>query len=276
MFPEKINAQAGMAAYYMIAVAVSLVIFFLTSKNKNFLLELKKINWATFSLALSCLGLDFGYILAFRAGWDVSFASFVCNILIAVSLIFVGVLFYHEIVNRNHVTGILLCFIGFTLITLIGVSVAFSFFLPILIIVVSNVVYDVSSKSINEDLNAYAGTTIIYSILAIFNFLVFEILNPAGSVITEWSQVNWAVATFALGSIGLESGYIFLFRVGWNISLGGMVCNILLAMSMLGVGQMLFNETVSLRQYSGVLLCIVGLIIIFRAGNEKKSSPESA
>lgn len=150
----------------------------------------------------------------------------------------------------------------------------FWFFLPILIIVASNVIYDVSSKSIREDLNAYAGTTIVYSILAIFYFLVFEILNPGGSIGAEWSHVNWAVVTFALASIGLESGYIFLFRAGWSISLGGMVCNILLAISMLLIGHLIFSETVSFRQCLGVVFCILGLIIIFKAESNKTSSEE--
>jgi drug/metabolite transporter (DMT)-like permease len=116
-FPEEINAQAGMAFYYGVAAAISLVLFYLTSENKNFLKEVKKINKATFSLALGCTGLDFGYVLAFRAGWDISFASLVCNILIAISLIFVGVIFYREIINKKHVAGILLCLTGFVLIT---------------------------------------------------------------------------------------------------------------------------------------------------------------
>ena len=116
-FPEEINAQAGMAFYYVAAAIISLILFFLTSDNKNFFKELKKINKATFSLALGCTGLDFGYVLAFRAGWEISFASLVCNILIAVSLIFVGVIFYHEIINKKHMAGILLCLIGFVLIT---------------------------------------------------------------------------------------------------------------------------------------------------------------
>ncbi|MCL1982651.1 MAG: hypothetical protein FWG53_06175 [Clostridiales bacterium] len=148
----------------------------------------------------------------------------------------------------------------------------FLFFLPILIIVVSNVVYDISSKSINEELNAYAGIAIIYSILAVFYFLLFEVLNPAAAISAEWSQFNWAVATFALASIGLESGYIFLYRAGWNISLGGMVCNVILAMCMVGVGQVFFHETVSLRQYAGVVFCIAGLVIVFRAGSS--AAPE--
>lgn len=115
-FPAEINAQAGMAIYYVVAALISVVLFYLTSENKNFLKELKKINKATFSLALGCTGLDFGYILAFRAGWEISFASLVCNILIAVSLIFVGVIFYREVLTKKHVAGIALCLIGFVLI----------------------------------------------------------------------------------------------------------------------------------------------------------------
>lgn len=146
----------------------------------------------------------------------------------------------------------------------------FWFFLPILLVVIANVIYDISSKAIPEELNAYAGTTIVYSILAILNLLVFKTLNPASSFFAQWAHVNWAVVTLALASIGLESGYIFLYRAGWNISLGGMVCNILLAMSMLVVGHLLFKETVSLIQYLGVLLCIIGLITVFQAGCNKK------
>ena len=149
----------------------------------------------------------------------------------------------------------------------------FWFFLPIFVIVVSNVIYDVSSKSIDEELNAYAGIAIIYSILAVFYFLIFEISNPAVPIISaEWTQINWAVATFAVASIGLESGYIFLYRAGWNISLGGMVCNILLAICMVCVGQLFFQEAVSLRQYTGVALCITGLFIVFKAGSNETSS----
>jgi drug/metabolite transporter (DMT)-like permease len=147
----------------------------------------------------------------------------------------------------------------------------FWFFLPVFIVVVSNVIYDVSAKSIREDLNAYAGTTIIYLILVVFYFLAFMIFNPSASMSIEFSKVNWAVLTFAIATIGLESGYIFLYRAGWNISLGGMVCNVLLAMCMLVVGQLLFHETVSMIQYLGVIFCITGLILVFQAGGNKTS-----
>ncbi len=150
----------------------------------------------------------------------------------------------------------------------------FWLYLPVLIVVSANVTYDISSKSIPEGLNAYAGITITYSILAIFNYLVFKVMNPEIPIIVEWTQVNWAVILFALTSVGIEIGYISLFRVGWNISLGGMVCNTLLAVCMLLVGRFLFSEAVSLIQFLGVILCVTGLIIINRAGFKEEPQEE--
>ena len=144
------------------------------------------------------------------------------------------------------------------------------FYLPVLIVVAANVTYDISSKSIPEGMNAYAGITITYSVLAVFNFLVFQMMNPEIPIIVEWAKINWAVVLFAFTSIGLESGYIFLYRAGWNISLGGMVCNTLLAVCMLLVGRFLFGETVSLKQLTGVILCVAGLIVINQAGSRKE------
>lgn len=152
----------------------------------------------------------------------------------------------------------------------------FWFYLPVLVVVAANVTYDISSKSIPDGLNAYAGITMTYSVLAVFNFLIFQVMNPETMITTEWAQINWAVVLFAFTSIGLESGYIFLYRAGWNISVGGMVCNTLLVLCMLLIGRFLFRETVSARQLMGMVLCVGGLILINHAGsrNEGRETEE--
>lgn len=138
----------------------------------------------------------------------------------------------------------------------------FWFYLPVLIVVIANVTYDVSSKSIREDINAYASIAITYLVLAVFNFILFLALNPDGSIVSEFGYVNLAVIFFALTSVGLESGYIFLFRAGWNISVGGLVCNILLSVNMVAIGCLFYNEVISIRQIFGIILCVSGLIYI--------------
>lgn len=117
-FPKEINAQAGLTAYYVIAAVVSLALFYLTSEVKNFPAELKKVTWATFTLALGCTGIDLGYVLLFRAGWNISFGSLICNITIAISLILVGKIFFHEYINKYHLIGISMCLAGFALINI--------------------------------------------------------------------------------------------------------------------------------------------------------------
>lgn len=115
-FPKGINAQAGLTAYYIIAAVVSLTLFYLTSEDKNFSGELKKITWATFTLALGCTGIDLGYVMLFRAGWNISYGSLVCNIMIAIALILAGKIFFHEYISKYHLIGISLCLTGFALI----------------------------------------------------------------------------------------------------------------------------------------------------------------
>ncbi|MEL7654769.1 MAG: hypothetical protein AAGU75_02545 [Bacillota bacterium] len=149
----------------------------------------------------------------------------------------------------------------------------FWFYLPVFIIVAANVTYDTSSKSIPEDINAYASITISYLVLAVFNFIIFVVLNPTASLFSEIRYVNWAVIFFALASIGLESGYIFLYRAGWNISVGGLVCNILLAINMVLIGHLFYNEFISMRQIFGIILCVAGLIYINRTEFIKAQTP---
>ncbi len=117
-FPEELNAQAGLTAYYIIAALVSLALFYLTGQARNLAGELKKVNWAIFTLALGCTGIDLGYVLLFRAGWNIGYGSLVCNIMVVVMLALIGKIFFHENLNKYHLIGIPLCLAGFVLINM--------------------------------------------------------------------------------------------------------------------------------------------------------------
>ncbi len=150
------------------------------------------------------------------------------------------------------------------------------FYLPVLIVIGANIIYDVSSKAIPEKLNCYAAVTITYTVLACFNFILFLVLNPGDSILVEMTNINWAVFVFALMSVGLESGYIYLFRAGWNISIGSVVCNILLTVCMVTIGFLAFHENITLKQLIGMLFCVGGLLVINRSEFSKAAEPEEA
>ena len=78
----------------------------------------------------------------------------------------------------------------------------------------------------------------------------------------DLKHLNWTSPVLGLCLIGLEAGYIYLYRVGWQISVGSIVGNILLALILLAIGILFYNETISLKQIIGILFCVLGLVFI--------------
>jgi drug/metabolite transporter (DMT)-like permease len=59
---------------------------------------------------------------------------------------------------------------------------------------------------------------------------------------------------------------MFLYRSGYDISLGALVTQSTAAMILLAVGVLVFREKLSLANGFGVLLCLVGLWLVNRRG----------
>lgn len=92
--------------------------FFATSKSKSIFAEFSKTNWAPFVLGIVIVGLELGYILAYRNGWKMNTVSVTANIALAVILILVSFVFYKESITVKQIAGMLLCAGGLILISL--------------------------------------------------------------------------------------------------------------------------------------------------------------
>lgn len=101
---------------YIAAIVLCLPMFALFPLQTSIGEELKRINWATYALALSIVGVELGYLLAYRAGWDVSIASVIANVGIAILLVPVGIWLFKESVSWTTLLGITLCLAGVALI----------------------------------------------------------------------------------------------------------------------------------------------------------------
>lgn len=115
--PENANAFLSLAVTYLVAAAGALVLFFFAKDRAPILRELGNLNWTAFALAASVLALEYGYIMIYRAGWQVSAASIVANISLACVLVFVGLLLYKENITIRQLIGMVVCCVGLVLIT---------------------------------------------------------------------------------------------------------------------------------------------------------------
>ena len=77
--PEGVNAFASLTITYLVGAAFSVAAFYLMG-NRDFIGELGKTNWTAWALGAIIVGLEFGTICVYRAGWKISVASLVMNI----------------------------------------------------------------------------------------------------------------------------------------------------------------------------------------------------
>lgn len=110
--PKNMDAMASLTITYLVGAVCSGIMFFVMNKGGNLLHEYTKLNWAPFVLGIIVVGLEFGFICAYKNGWAVSTASIVQSAFLAVALLFVGALLYHEKINISKIIGMALCLVG--------------------------------------------------------------------------------------------------------------------------------------------------------------------
>ena len=114
--PEGMNPLASLTVTYLIGAAVSCVMYYILNRDANLFREIRLTNWAPVVLGIVVVGLEVGFIYAFRAGWQVSVTQIVSSAVVTVILIFVGYLLYHEAITWNKIVGIIICLAGLVLI----------------------------------------------------------------------------------------------------------------------------------------------------------------
>ena len=138
------------------------------------------------------------------------------------------------------------------------------FIWPIALVVLSNTVYQVCSKSMPQDINPLAALVVTYLVGAAAAAILYFALNRGGNIVKEFSHLNWAPFVLGIVIVGLEVGWIFAYRAGWQVSTGFIVQSAVLAVCLIGVGFALYNEPVNASKVIGIIICLVGLYFINR------------
>ena len=132
---------------------------------------------------------------------------------------------------------------------------------PMALVVVSNSLYHIVAKETPSGANAFLSLTVTYLAAAGISAVLF-LAGGQTALLPELKKLNWATLAMGVAIIGLELGYICLYRAGWKVSLGSLIANILLACVLLAVGVLLYKEAVTLRQLAGMAVCALGLFLI--------------
>ncbi|AUS96733.1 hypothetical protein CDQ84_05565 [Clostridium thermosuccinogenes] len=140
----------------------------------------------------------------------------------------------------------------------------FMYVFSIVIVVASNVLYHICQKSTPNNANPFTALFTTYVTAAILTFAASHFYKTEAGFFQSFKGLNWTSIVLAISIVGLELGYMLVYRAGWNISVGSLVANIILALILIPIGVMFFKEDFGLNKILGSILCIIGLFLINR------------
>jgi len=130
--------------------------------------------------------------------------------------------------------------------------------------IVSTVAYHVVMKLTPAGVNPLLSLMVTYGAVAVLLGGAL-VLAPGDFAWREGVRhLNWTAIALALAIIGLDLGFILLYRSGFEVSLGALVTQTAAAMLLVGIGVLVFREKLSFEHGLGIALCLVGLWLVNR------------
>lgn len=138
----------------------------------------------------------------------------------------------------------------------------FSFIWPMALLVLSNTVYQICAKSVPDGIDPMASLTVTYLVGAAASAVLYFALNRDGNLLREYGKLNWAPFVLGIVIVGLEAGWIYAYKAGWQVSVGFVVQSAFLAVTLILVGYFLYHEALTWNKLVGAAICLIGLVVI--------------
>jgi drug/metabolite transporter (DMT)-like permease len=114
--PGNANPAIALLTTYVVAIGLTLLMLFFMPVRGGFLAELGRLNWASYVLALSIVGLEVGFLLVYRSGWNIGLAAVLVNVAASLVLVPVAVFYFKDRLGWINLLGILVCLVGLVML----------------------------------------------------------------------------------------------------------------------------------------------------------------
>lgn len=138
----------------------------------------------------------------------------------------------------------------------------FLFYFSITLAILSSALYHFSAKSVPSNINFAISLVVTYAV-AIGITLIVALLFPAPNGLAfELKQLNWASFLLALAIVGIEFGFLLVYRSGWNLGIAAVLTNVVASLILLPVAIFVFKDKLSLVNIIGIFVCLAGLVML--------------
>jgi uncharacterized membrane protein len=114
--PKAANPLYVITIAYLVGIVLCVLSTFVYPNEKTFMETLRESNWAVFAMGAGAVVIELGFLLAYRAGWNVSTTAVACSTAVTIMLVPIGLLAYKEHLSLRNVVGLLFCLLGLVLV----------------------------------------------------------------------------------------------------------------------------------------------------------------
>ena len=136
------------------------------------------------------------------------------------------------------------------------------YYLPLILTVVGTLLYHLAQKTMPPAVSPFGLLASAFAIALTLCLLLLLLTEHAS--LRFRTNFNWSSLALGVSVVMIEAGYLVAYRLGWKLNRAALTSNVAVAILLIPLGTMFFQERVSLRMIAGAVLCISGLILLVR------------
>jgi drug/metabolite transporter (DMT)-like permease len=136
------------------------------------------------------------------------------------------------------------------------------FYFSITLTICSSALYHFVAKSTPSNVNFTVSLLVTYAVAFTATLLTFYFFPIPNGITAELKQLNWASIVLAIAIVGIEFGFLLVYRSGWNLGIAAVLTNVVASLILLPVAIFFFKDKISWINIAGIFICLIGLIML--------------
>lgn len=138
----------------------------------------------------------------------------------------------------------------------------FLFYFSITLAIFASALYHFSAKSIPSDMDFTIALIVTYAIALGITVIIAALLPTGSGFASELQKLNWSNYLLAISIVGIEFGFLLIYRSGWNLGIAAVLTNVVASLLLVPVAIFVFKDRLNWVNVAGMLVCLVGLIML--------------
>jgi len=138
----------------------------------------------------------------------------------------------------------------------------FLFYFSIILAIFSSALYHFVAKSTPAHVNFAVSLLVTYGTSMVVVLLTFYFFPLKDGLAAEFKKLNWASFVLALAVVGIEFGYLLMYRAGWNLGIAAVLATGISSLILVPLAVFIFKDKISWINIGGIFVCLIGLIML--------------